>query len=404
MVVFKDSEAVDWLASRLEEWATAISQGRPIFALDEGGILVQLLTDGGPDKQEPIVLDMPGANKPRSVCRPFHSLVGTVTGETFSAEVRIVPNFDPKSPYCIEVRFNHARAPQQPHKGDESTKSSESVDHPRILLVSTAERCIYLRVGHDGSGVDNRDVRSFRRALGGYLDPACLDAPKLNLTHEADGPEVTWQLETVPRSRSIYWNEECPSADLRAQLLIALAQLIVVPVDASLTRELERYLLRNFGTSIKWAVKRHRLMGEQVAERACAHILQNYSFPEHPHGFRLYVKLAIRWAPGPSEVEYQPVYDTAKESYTVPEAAFHLEVSKDVVYWLIRQERIHVQRDDAGLIRIPRGEFLKVAAYRLERLRRKRERKELQNQHGKSYEAARKAVYRMKGRIPRIGG
>ncbi len=221
----------------------------------------------------------------------------------------------------------------------------------------------------------------------------------VNLSGDSSPPQIAWQLETVPRSRDICWNENCPSEDLRAQLLIALAQLGVMQVDECLTRELERYLRKNFGSSIKWAVKKHRLTGKQVAERACAEILENYSFAEHPHGFRLYIKQALRWSPGSGEAEYEPQIDTAKESYTVPEAAFHLRVSKDVIYRLIRDGKIAAQPDSDGLMRLPHGELIKVAAYQLEKLKRKKEQEELQNEHNKSYEAARKAVYRKRGRL-----
>ena len=232
------------------------------------------------------------------------------------------------------------------------------------MPVSAAERLIYVRVDQDSSGVDNREVRSFRRSLGGYLDPDCLDAPKVNLSRDSGLPEITWQLGTEPRRRGICWNEKCPTDDLRAQLLIALAQLGVVQVDESVTRELERYLRKNYGTSIKWTVKKYSLSAKQVAELACAHILEHYSFPEHPHAFRMYVKRILCWAAGSSESEYQPQIDTGKESYTVPEAAATLGMSKDTLYRFIGQKMIHFQRDDDGLISIPRNQFLRLAAYR----------------------------------------
>jgi excisionase family DNA binding protein len=398
-----DWGGVDWLTAHLEQWATAISLGRPIIAHDESGVLVELLTDGSADKPEPITSGTPEGNKPRSNCGPFHHLLGELVAETFAAEVRIVPNLSTWSPYCLEVRFKYARVPPRQSKSDGRTASSESADPPLVLPVSAAERFIYVRVNQDGSGVDNREVRSFRRALGGYLDPDRLDDPVVDLSGDSSVRDITWQTGTVPRSRCIYWNDECPSEDLRAQLLIALAQLAVIQVDERLTGELGRYLRKNFGTSIRWAVKRHRLTGKQVAERACAQILQNYSFPEHPHGFRLYVKRVLRWPPGAGEAEYQPDFDAGKESYTIPEAAHHLAVSRDTLYRLIRHEKLHAQPGDDELIRIPRAELLKVAAYRLERLRRKREREELQDQQAKSPEAARKAVYRSKGRLPSIG-
>jgi hypothetical protein len=118
----------------------------------------------------------------------------------------------------------------------------------------------------------------------------------------------------------------------------------------------------------------------------------------------MYVKKILRWLPGSGGSEYQPIYDRAKESYTILEAAYHLEMSKNILYRLIRQGKIHVQRGDDGLIRVPGTELPKVAACRLEKVQRKERCRKLQDQQGKSYEAARKAVYRMKGRIPRIGG
>jgi excisionase family DNA binding protein len=394
----EDWEGVDWLASKLKEWATAISLHHPIITHDEHGGLFQLLTDGGADKPEPIILDVPGANKPRSAGRPFHNLLGNVVAETYHAEVRIVPNLNASSPHCLEVRFKYARVPPRHGKSDGGTASDESANPLLVLPVSAAERLIFVRVDQDGSGVDKREVRSFRRALGGYLDPNCVDAPVLNLSGDVGGPEITWQLGTVPRSRGIYWNEKCHGEDLRPQLLIALAQLGVIQVDERVTVQLERYLRKNFWTSIRWGVKRSGLTGKQVTERACAHILQRYSFPEHPHAFRMYVKRVLCWAAGSSESEYRPQIDTGKEIYTVPEAAATLRVSKDTLYRFIRQKKIHVQRDD-GLISIPRDEFLKLAVYRRERVERRILRRELQDQQEKSPEAARKAVYRMRGRL-----
>ena len=396
--VCKDWEGLDWLASQLKVWATEISSGHPIIAHDEGGGLFQLLTDGGADKPAPIILDAPGANKPRSAGRPFHNLLGNVVAETYHAEVRIVPNLNASSPHCLEVLFKYARVPPRHGKRDGGTASGKSAIPPLVLPVSAAERLIFVRMNQDSSGVDNREVRSFRRDLGGYLDPDRLDAPVLNLSGDADALEIRWQLGTVPRSRGIYWNEKCPSEDLRPQLLIAMAQLGVIQVDERVTRELERYLRKNFGTSIKSAVKKYSLTAKEVAERSYAHILEHYSFPEHPHAFRMYVKRVLCWAAGSSESEYRPQIDTGKEIYTVPEAAATLRMSKDTLYRFIRQEKIHVQRDD-GLISIPRDEFLKLAVYRRERVERRRLRRELQDQHEKSPEAARKTVYRMKGRL-----
>jgi len=400
----KDWDGVEWLASKLREWATEISLGRRITAHDERGGVVELLTDGSADKLEPITSDTPEGNKPRSACRPFHHLLGELVAETFAAEVRIVPNLNTRFPYCLEVRFKYARIPPRYGNRDRRTVPSDAANPPLVLPVSAAERFLYVRVNQDGSGVENRNVRSIRRALGGYLEPDRLDDPVIDLSGDSSVRGITWQTGTVPRSRGIYWNRDCPSEDLRAQLMIAMAQLGVIRVDERLTREFEGYLRRNFWPSIKWAARKCDLTPKQVVELACAHILKHYSFPEHPHGFRLYVKRVLRWPPGTGEAEFQPDFDARKKSYTVPEAAFHLEISKDILYRLIREGKIHVQRGDDGLIRMPWAEFRKVGACRVERLKLKTEREELQNQHGKSYEAARKAVYRKKGRIPRIGG
>ena len=398
-----DWEGVNWLASRLEEWARAISLGHPIIAHDEWGVLHQLLTDGDADKPEPIILDASGASRPRAASRPFHDLLGEVVAETYWAEVRIVPNLNAKSPHCLEVRFKYARVPPRYSKGDPQNAAGNAVNPLLVLPVSAAERVIFVRVEQEGSGVDKSKVRSFRRALGGYLDPDRLDDPVVDLSGDSSVRDITWQTGSVPRSRGIYWNEECPSADLRAQLLIAMAQLVVIDVDERLTREFETYLRKNFGTSIKWAARKCDLTPKQVVELACAHMLKHFSFPEHPHGFRMYVKKILRRLPGADGPEFQPTYDRTTESYMVPEAAFQLQVSKDTLYRLIRQERIRGQRGDDGLIRIPRAEVLKVTAYRIEKVQRKEECREFQDQEGKSPEAARKAVYRSRGRLPSIG-
>ena len=402
----KDWEGVDWLASHLEEWATAISLRRRIIARDETGVIVELLTDGRPDKPEPSTSRKPEGNEPRPTRVPFHHLLGERVAETFAAEVRIIPGLNTRFPYCLEVRFRYARIPPRYGNRDRRAVPSEAANPPLVLPVSAAERVIYVRVNQDGSGVENRDVRSIRRAVGGYLDPDRLDDPVFDLSGGSSVRDITWHLGTVTRSRGIYWNRECRSEDLRAQLLIAMAQLGVIQVDERLTREFEGYLRRTFGTSIKWAARKCELTPTQVAELACAHTLEHYSFPEHPHGFRMYVRKILRRLPGSGGSEYErqfDAFDAAKESYTVPEAAFQLQVSTDTLYRLIRHEKLHAQPGDDELKRIPRAELLKVAAYRLERLKRKRERAELQDQQGKSPEAARKAIYRSRGRLPSIG-
>ena len=395
----KDWEGVDWLASQLKEWATAISLGHPIIAHDDRGVLFQLLTDGGMRNTEPTIVDAPEGNGPRSAGRPFHHLLGDVVAETYHAEVRIIPNLNVCYPYCLEVRFKYARVPPRHGNSGSGTASVETAIPPLVLPVSAAERLIYVRVDQDGSGVAKRDVRSVRRDLGGYLNPDLLDAPVLNLRGDAGAPDITWQLGSVQRSRGIYWNEKCRSADLRPQLLIALAQLGVVQVDERVVRELSCYLRKNFGISIKLAVNKCQLDAKEIAELACEHILRCYSFPEHPHGFRLYVKLVLRWSPGSGRADYQPEFDASRDSYTVPEAAFQLAVSKDILYRFIRQKRVQSWRSDDGLIRISRAEFLKIEDYQLKKRERMREVEDLRNQHGKSFDAARKAVYRRKGRL-----
>lgn len=200
--VYKDWEAVDRLASCLEEWAKALSSSLPIQAYDEEGVFYELLTDGRSDKPAPRIISVTGpppGQRPISI----HAPLGSVVGKTFAAHARIGPNPNPTSPYCIEVCFDYARIPGM-------------ADRP-LLPVSTAERCIYVRVD-EGLAANKGDVRPFRRALGGLLDPSSLDAPIIDLrpdVPEEDGPKVTWQLGMVERS-DIRWNEECPIQDRRA--------------------------------------------------------------------------------------------------------------------------------------------------------------------------------------------
>ena len=73
-------------------------------------------------------------------------------------------------------------------------------------------------------------------------------------------------------------------------------------------------------------------------------------------------------------------------------------ISKYIVYRLISRGRIVVDRS-AGIIRIPRVEYMKMAKCFLERLKRRKEREGLRRKRGISGEAARKRVYRRYGRM-----
>jgi excisionase family DNA binding protein len=248
-----------------------------------------------------------------------------------------------------------------------------------------------------------------------------------------DSPRVWRRLAKLPRrkrkhrklglaqlSRIIYWNQQVPVKDIRAQILIALIQLKLVS-DARFSRDLAKYV-----QSIRKGVSR------DIAWDVTGELLQHWSFPEDFRAFRKYVSTRLRLALRKilvlqaeesliraedlhreirnAESEFEPDDEKGNLEYsrksnapflriadwmTVDDAAFLLGISSSYIFKLIRR---------GALNKDLRGRRVKIRKEDIEDISKKLTAKKSRQEHqskliaaGIKYETARKRIYRKLG-------
>lgn len=325
--------------------------------------------------------------KPGPGIRPFRRAKNPILAPSFEAETEVL--FDQASEnfgMCVRLSV-----------------------HPRLVLDERVTRYLYFRLEHSKHRLTQ--PRAWRRALYGLQpDRSSDDLP-------------VWR-----GSRDLYWAPEAPTIDLEVQLIIALTQLGALPSDTPLHEYLIQYVLDNF-----------RLYSSSSAERQCVarlvveRLLTNWSDPEDWKALRKYIAISARSVQreipksepgartdenGLSEDELFNETDEQKckpkkgrpshawqgeQWLTAWEAANLLEVSRWYVYDLVRAGKLNRRSGSEILIDASQLEEVRNVLSKRRRLRRLKLRR-MEDQRGKTSEAARKWVYRKFGAAPKIPG
>jgi hypothetical protein len=278
--------------------------------------------------------------------KAFRRFNREVRGRSFSAEFCILP--DHSSDFereCIQVKL---------------TSLTKEIDRIRFL---------YVRVGGASRRLDDPQV--WRRQLGGQ--------------RRVSG--------VVSSSRDIWWDQRAPADTIKAQIIIAMSQLDLLPQDSQLWAEIYK-LVR------KIAVPAGRGMEKlDAVQITVMRLLRRWSFPEDWRAFQAYLRTTIRFAC--QNPDYSPKVFLDQETFTVNATGVVLSLSKWYLYDLISR----------GLLRvIPGSKPMHVHRDDLERIRRivnrrlglRQQRQNLEENCGKSAAAARKAIYRRYGKKPKI--
>jgi hypothetical protein len=285
-----------------------------------------------------------------------------------------------------------------------------------------------------------REAKKFRRKLGGLKDESDVGGANPKERRLIDTFLVEWRkvpsispegrcsirmkpvLLNTPRAvrhtRVICWSPEAPEEDLEPQLIVALVQFRLLPDDSPIAGRLVDYLS-------KFRIASKGRERESVAQAAASHILRYFASTEDFRGWRLYVSKILKRScheellnsiafPEEAEGNYllpdslgsedeEAQTKQQEDSYSVTRLAMELSVSRRAVYKVIEKGRVRVL---PGVpIRIARSEAETLLSSRRRRLEeqesRQRETRELE-ELSKSHEAARKAVYRKHGPLPRL--
>ena len=232
------------------------------------------------------------------------------------------------------------------------------------------------------------------------------------------------RLGLVELSRIIYWNEEALLEDIRAQIVIAVVQLKLVPTETAVY-ELVKYI-RSFR---KW-------ISHDTAWDVASELYQYWSFPEDFRAFRKYVSIRLRVARGRQVLEAKeipirvedlarrirdaetsieldddgemkvpresapPVLIPTAEWMTVEDAARSLDLSPSYVYKIIKRRGLEAQVSD-GRVGIRKEDIDHILGQRAEKILRQQMQENLVA-GGVKYAAARKRVYRERGSLPRL--
>jgi hypothetical protein len=242
-------------------------------------------------------------------------------------------------------------------------------------------------------------------------------------------------------SRDVYWAPEVPEQDLKAQIVLSLLALGCLRWESFVRDWMAEYI----ATSFRIRVSNHLSRPDRQQARAAivqfaVSRLQHWCFPEHYRAFRMYIGRIIlaskrdyfgpqerqtqgyepleagddeertrvaepSWDPKEGAVPWQSALSATpcaemKAEMSVPAAAAFLERSESYVYRLIRQQRLsRVQGSE--LIRLHRAEAERAREVLMRRAELRIAREELQ-ESGRTADAARKSVYRVKGAAQRI--
>lgn len=328
----------------------------------------------------------------------------SVQSESFSAELSLIPDFDKQDgSLAIDVRLK-PRGPGR-HRN-------------RLLLVSwgrTVRRLDYAKPWRIAAGRITKNKRRHRRLL-----------------------------DSVHLGREIYWTEKIPGDDLKAQVVLALAQLGCLTPIPFARDGLAAYVRDTFRVPVPGGVPKNERQQAKaaVALLSADSILNRWSFPEDCRAFRKYVVATVRiaardyfrgsefsepylnfrrgnrdddcpngepsWDPREDEAgswrsslsALGPKPQELKDAMTVEQAAQYLNCSKGYIYRLIREGRIATNAavGSRKLLREVVARLKEVLAVRRDRQRKC---KELETS-GKSLHAARKAILRDLGSAPKI--
>ena len=181
----------------------------------------------------------------------------SIESERFSAELSLALDRDKEDgTLAIEIRLR--RRGSGNHRG-------------RFLLVSwgqTAVRLDYPRLWRVAAGKVLKGKRRHRRLL-----------------------------DIFHLSREIYWTPAIPAEDLRAQVVLALAQLGCIPPIPTGRNLLVHYINHKFRIPIRGLTSSERKQArEAISFWSADEVLNHWSFPEDCRAFRKYVKTRVRLA------------------------------------------------------------------------------------------------------------
>lgn len=172
-----------------------------------------------------------------SGAKPSLSPVEVLTGKYFRAELCPMLDYEkPTRALCLQVGLRK-RGPGR-HR----------------------DRYIYLRIGLAHRRLSQ--PRAWHRALGGLLP-----------TSQARRHR---RLSFARLSRNIYWTPLMPPDDLKAQLIIALVQLRVLPLNCKASSWLEIYLKR-FRIGSRWGHKPSPSELKTIRQSVVRHLLCHFS-------------------------------------------------------------------------------------------------------------------------------
>jgi AraC-like DNA-binding protein len=250
-------------------------------------------------------------------------------------------------------------------------------------------------------------------------------------------------LDSCHLSREIYWTPAIAAEDLRAQVVMSLAQLGCIP--PILARDLLRSYIDQkfrFGISGLSPIEREQAR-EAISFLAADEVLNHWFFPEDCRAFRKYVRTRVKlarrqylrgcdsgrnsneyhgrdrsydereekmepsWDPRINDAEPcqsslprpEPIRPEIAEEMPIADAAEHLHVSPSYLYKLIRDGRLpRIFKKSTQVLPRKDVERVRDALAQRKGLREQRENMELS---GRTASAARKAAYRAFGPMPR---
>jgi hypothetical protein len=285
-------------------------------------------------------------SKSISASKAFRRLNREVRGESFSAEFCVLPDHASDSCCeCIQIKL---------------TSLTEKIDRLRFL---------YVRIG--GAGRRLKDPQIWRRKLGGL--------------RRASG--------VVSSSRDIWWDQRAPADTIKAQVIIAIFQLGLLPQNSKHWTEIYK-LVQKIPASVGRGIEKR-----DAVQTTVIRLMKCWSFPEDWRAFQAYVRITIRYAC--QNPDYSPRVRPDQETFTVKEAGAFLKLSVWYLYDLLSKGLLR-EIPNSKPRRVHQDELEKIQRILNRRLELQERRRDLEANWGKSAPAARKAIYRKYGRRPKI--
>jgi excisionase family DNA binding protein len=200
---------------------------------------------------------------------------------------------------------------------------------------------------------------------------------------------------SLNQTQGVYVAPDTPRKDLRAQICLFL-------IRTGLCSECET--ATSFLNYLETTFRVPRVRGEQPDRRAVFHQVfidvRNWHWPEHWRAWRKYIKTCIRWAAHRESLQVGCVRSRNFRSWpsgSIDEAAEALRIDRSYIYRLIRKEKVRATRSRRGRLLLEPSEVKKLGQAAKQRVYQTRLITQLTNS-GKSYEAARKRIYRLRKR------